>query len=68
MADHMHEPYDVYGTAATVGDISRLEGLVAGLRHDLGVAESYIRDLDERYEKAIRKLSDRIDIMGGGHG
>ena len=47
MSDHRHEIYDIYGTAATSGDIERLTSLVNGLRQDLGAAEERIRDLEE---------------------
>jgi hypothetical protein len=54
MSDHRHEPYDIYGTAATSGEVSRLESTVAGLREDLAAAEGRIRELARRIEALER--------------
>jgi hypothetical protein len=47
MDDHRHEPYDIYGTAATRGDMNQLESTVAGLREDLAAAEARIGQLED---------------------
>ena len=57
MPDHRHEAYDIYGTAATAGDVERLESTVAGLRQDLSAAEERIREL----EGNVRDLYQRTD-------
>lgn len=48
MDDHRHEAYDIYGTAATRGEVEQLESTCRGLREDLGIAGQRISDLEER--------------------
>ncbi len=66
MSDHRHEPYDIYGTAATSGEVSHLESTVAGLRQDLAAAEDRIRDLKDQHASDIRRLWTHIGNMPGG--
>ncbi len=61
MSDHRHEPYDIYGTAATSGVVSRLESTVAGLRQDLAAAEERIRELEDD----LRDILERIRAPEG---
>jgi hypothetical protein len=50
MSDHRHEAYDIYGTAATSGDVGHLEravqSAVQSLREDLSAAQERIRQLE----------------------
>jgi hypothetical protein len=46
--DHKHNAYDIYGTAATEGDVSELRRLVSGLREDLSSAEQRIGSLESQ--------------------
>jgi hypothetical protein len=55
MADHQHEPYEVYGTAATQAEVGDLHSVAAGLREDLGRAEERIRDLEEQVGQLLRE-------------
>lgn len=66
MNDHRHEPYDIYGTAATSGEVSRLESTVAGLREDLAAAGERIRELEEEHASDMRRLWAHIGSMPGG--
>ena len=66
MSDHRHEPYDIYGTAATSGEVSRLESTVAGLREDLSRAEQRIRELEDGHASDVRRLWTHIGNMPGG--
>jgi hypothetical protein len=58
MSDHRHETYDIYGTAATSGDVEHLNSTVAGLRQDLAAAEERIREL----EGNVRDLYQRTEV------
>jgi hypothetical protein len=42
------------------------ENLISGLREDLGVAESRIRELEEQLGNEVRRLWDHISNMPGG--
>jgi hypothetical protein len=66
MSDHRHEPYDVYGTAATSGEVSQLESTGQGLRQDLATAEDRIRDLENELDLKVRRLWTHIGNMPGG--
>jgi hypothetical protein len=55
VTDHRHEIYDIYGTAATSGDVEHLKSTVDGLREDLGRAESRISDLEEQVGQLLRE-------------
>jgi hypothetical protein len=66
MSDHRHEPYDVYGTAATSGDVSQLESTVQGLRQDPAAAEDRIRDLENELARQVQRLWTHIGNMPGG--
>jgi hypothetical protein len=62
VSDHRHEPYDIYGTAATSGEVGHLESAVAGLRQDLAAAEDRIGELENDLRDALertRALEDR---------
>jgi hypothetical protein len=56
VSDHYHEPYEVYGTAATASEVSRLESTAQGLREDLRRAEDRIRRLEDETGREMRKL------------
>jgi hypothetical protein len=66
VSDHRHEPGDIYGTAATSGEVSHLESTVAGLRQDLAAAEDRIRELEDQHARAISRLWTHIGNMPGG--
>jgi hypothetical protein len=61
VSDHRHEPYDIYGTAATRADIERLESIARGLREDLAAAEERIRAL-ERSTPEARQAQYEADL------
>jgi hypothetical protein len=62
--DHRHETYDIYGTAATRGDIEHLESTARGLREDLGAAEERIRELETQLGDLHRRLWDHHHADG----
>jgi hypothetical protein len=64
MDDHRHEAYDIYGTAATRGEVERMESTCAGLREDLGIAEARIRDLELAQQEFRARLSDHDHADG----
>lgn len=66
MADHRHEPYDIYGTAATESHVRDLESVTRGLREDLGHAEERLRALEDQHRADIRRIWDHIGNMPGG--
>lgn len=78
MSDHRHEPYDIYGTAATSGEVGRLESSVAGLREDLGDAGERARETDhdvtvlagkvEELRAQVSGLIVRVQALEAGNG
>ncbi len=66
MSDHRHEAYDIYGTAATTGDVQQVQSQADGLREDLAAAETRIRELEEQLARDIRQLWTHIGNMPGG--
>jgi hypothetical protein len=62
--NHRHETYDIYGTAATSGDVEQLESTARGLREDLSIAEERVRELETQFGDLCRRLWDHHHADG----